>query len=173
AAPPPRCTGVPCATLFRSDFLLESKWGLRFVALILALFMFLSVNDVFDNLLNDNGENPESQRIEGVPVELQYDKENYYVSGAPSEVNVQLFGNNSNVKNLQTTRDFSVSLDLQNRKVGEYEEHFTVEWLPENVTADDIQQTANINIQDLVTRTFEVQAEVSESRVCPNHQIFD
>ncbi|HIW12814.1 MAG TPA: hypothetical protein H9891_06600 [Candidatus Salinicoccus stercoripullorum] len=151
--------------------MLESKWGLRFVALILALFMFLSVNDVFDNLLNDNGENPESQMIEGVPVELQYDKENYYVSGAPSEVNVQLFGNNSNVKRLQTTRDFSVSLDLQNREVGEYEEHFTVEGLPENVTAEVVPQTANINIQDLVTRTFEVQAEVSESRVGPNHQI--
>lgn len=153
--------------------MLESKWGLRFVALVLALFMFLSVNDVFDNLFNDEKGNSESEMIEGVPVELLYDKDNYYVSGAPSEVNVQLFGNNSNVKRLQTTRDFNVYLDLRNRDIGEYEEHFTVEGLPENVTAEVIPQTANINIQDLVTRTFEVQAEVSESRVGPNHQLSD
>ncbi|AKG73084.1 CdaR family protein [Salinicoccus halodurans] len=151
--------------------MLESKWGLRFVALVLALFMFLSVNDVFDNLFNDENESSESEMIEGVPVELLYNKDNYYVSGAPSEVNVQLFGNNSNVKRLQTTRDFNVYLDLRNRDVGEYEEHFTVEGLPENVTAEVVPQTANINIQELVTRTFEVQAEVSESRVGPNHQL--
>lgn len=133
--------------------------------------MFLSVNDVFDNLFNDENESSESEMIEGVPVELLYNKDNYYVSGAPSEVNVQLFGNNSNVKRLQTTRDFNVYLDLRNRDVGEYEEHFTVEGLPENVTAEVVPQTANINIQELVTRTFEVQAEVSESRVGPNHQL--
>ena len=31
--------------------MLESKWGLRFVALILAVF-FLSVNNVFGNIFN-------------------------------------------------------------------------------------------------------------------------
>src|SRR5699024_12734400 len=102
--------------------------------------MFLSVNDVFDNLLNDNGENPESQMIEGLPVELQDDKEYYYVSGAPSEVNVQLFGNNSNVKRLQTTRDVSVSLYLQKRDEGEYTEHITVEMQPENVNDEVVPQ---------------------------------
>ncbi|WP_411843373.1 YbbR-like domain-containing protein [Salinicoccus sp. HZC-1] len=151
--------------------MLESKWGLRFVALALALFMFLSVNDVFVNLFSDEGETTESEMIEGVPVELLYDEENYYVSGAPKEVNLQLYGNNSNVKRLQTTRDFNVYLDLRNREVGEYEEHFTVEGLPDNVTAEVVPETANINIQEQVTRTFEVQAEVSESRIAPSHQL--
>src|SRR5699024_3381376 len=65
----------------------------------------------------------------------------------------------------------SVSLDLQNREVGEYEEHFTVEGLSEIVTAEVVPQCAHINIQDLVTRTFVVQDEVSASRVGPNHKI--
>ncbi|WP_271396756.1 YbbR-like domain-containing protein [Salinicoccus roseus] len=151
--------------------MLESKWGLRFVALLLALFMFLSVNDVFDEFLASNGESPESEVIEGMPVEVLYDDEKHYISGAPDQVNVQLFGNTSNVKRLQTTRDFEVFLDLRNRQVGEYEEHFTVDGLPENVTAEVVPETANVNIQELVTRTFEVQAEVSESRVGPNHDL--
>ncbi|WP_031547131.1 CdaR family protein [Salinicoccus luteus] len=151
--------------------MLESKWGLRFVALLLALFMFLSVNNVFDEFLYSNGEAPESEVIEGMPVEILYDEENHYISGAPDQVNVQLYGNTSNVRRLQTTRDFNVFLDLRNRSVGEYEEHFTVEGLPENVTAEVVPETANVNIQELVTRTFEVQAEVSESRVGPNHDL--
>ena len=151
--------------------MLESKWGLRFVALLLALFMFLSVNNVFDEFLSSNGEAPESEVIEGMPVEILYDEENHYISGAPDQVNVQLYGNTSNVRRLQTTRDFNVFLDLRDRSVGEYEEHFTVEGLPENVTAEIVPETANVNIQELVTRTFEVQAEVSESRVGPNHDL--
>lgn len=133
--------------------------------------MFLSVNDVFDEFLYSNGEAPESEVIEGMPVEILYDEENHYVSGAPDQVNVKLYGNTSNVRRLQTTRDFSVILDLRNRSVGEYEEHFTVEGLPDNVTAEVVPETANVNIQELVTRTFEVQAEVSESRVGPNHDL--
>ncbi|MFC3420396.1 YbbR-like domain-containing protein [Salinicoccus hispanicus] len=151
--------------------MLESKWGLRFVALLLALFMFLSANDVFDDLLYSDQNVAETEVIEGLPVEILYDEENQYVSGAPEQVNVQLYGNTSNVKRLQTTRDMSVVLDLRNRNLGEYEEHFTVEGLPENVTAEVIPETANVNIQELVTRTFEVQAEVSESRVGPNHTL--
>lgn len=151
--------------------MLESKWGLRFVALLLALFMFLSANNAFDELFYPDRNMAETQVIDELPVEILYDEETQYVSGAPEQVNVQLYGNTSNVKRLQTTRDLRVVLDLRNRSLGEYEEHFTVEGLPDNVTAEVIPETANVNIQEMVTRTFEVQAEVSDSRVGPNHTL--
>ncbi|GAB3066638.1 YbbR-like domain-containing protein [Salinicoccus sesuvii] len=151
--------------------MLESKWGLRFVALLLALFMFLSANNVFDELLYTDQNVAETEVVDALPVEILYDEETQYVSGAPEQVNVQLYGNTSNVKRLQTTRDLRVVLDLRNRNLGEYEEHFTVEGLPDNVTAEVVPETANVNIQEMVTRTFEVQAEVSDSRVGPNHTL--
>ena len=40
--------------------MLESKWGLRFVALILAIFFFLSVNNVFGNVFNTDDISPVS-----------------------------------------------------------------------------------------------------------------
>lgn len=151
--------------------MLESKWGLRFVALALALFMFLSVNNVFDELLNVDSDTADMEIIEDVPVEILYEEEDYYVSGAPEQVNVQLFGNASNIKRLQTTRDLTVYLDLRNRDIGEYEEHFTIEGLPENVTAEIVPEAANVDIQELVTKTFEVQAEVSDSRIGSDHEL--
>ena len=78
--------------------MLESKWGLRFVALLLALFMFLSVNNVFENInpFDEEGNDDETELIQGMPVDVLYDEDEYYVSGVPNQVNVQLSGNTSN-----------------------------------------------------------------------------
>ena len=98
--------------------MLENKLSVSIVALLLALFMFVNANNVFEdmNLFNDEGENQENTEfIEGVPVEVLYDEESYYVSGVPQEVTVELGGANSNVKRLQATRNFEVVLDLRNR----------------------------------------------------------
>jgi len=154
--------------------LLENKLSVSIVALLLALFMFVNANNVFEdmNLFNDEGENQENTEfIEGVPVEVLYDEESYYVSGVPEEVTVELGGANSNVKRLQATRNFQVVLDLRNREPGEYEVFFTVNGLPENVSGTVQPETTNVTIQNLVTQTFEVQAEVSEGRVGSSYQL--
>lgn len=154
--------------------MLENKLSVSIVALLLALFMFVNANNVFEdmNLFNDEGENQENTEfIEGVPVEVLYDEESYYVSGVPQEVTVELGGANSNVKRLQATRNFEVVLDLRNREPGEYEVFFTVNGLPENVSGTVQPETANVTIQNLVTQTFEVQAEVSEGRVVSSYQL--
>lgn len=154
--------------------MLENKLSVSIVALLLALFMFVNANNVFEdmNLFNDEGENQEdTEFIEGVPVEVLYDEESYYVSGVPQEVTVELGGANSNVKRLQATRNFEVVLDLRNREPGEYEVFFTVNGLPENVSGTVQPETANVTIQNLVTQTFEVQAEVSEGRVGSSYQL--
>lgn len=154
--------------------MLESKLGLSIVALLLALFMFVNANNVFEdmNLFSDDGaaEN-DTQFVEGVPVEVLYDEESYYVSGVPQEVTVELGGANSNVKRLQATRSFEVILDLRNREPGEHEVFFTVSGLPENVAGTAQPETANVTIQNLVTQTFEVQAEVSEGRIGSSYQL--
>ena len=154
--------------------MLESKLGLSIVALLLALFMFVNANNVFEdmNLFTDDGATEdETQFVEGVPVEVLYDEESYYVSGVPQEVTVELGGTNSNVKRLQATRDFEVILDLRNREPGEHEVFFTVSGLPENVAGTVQPETANVTIQNLVSQTFEVQAEVSEGRIGSSYQL--
>ena len=61
--------------------MLESKWGLRFFALILAIFFYLSVNNVFGNIFNnDNLAQNSSKTIEDVPVEILYNTKNLHVT---------------------------------------------------------------------------------------------
>ena len=154
--------------------MLENKLGLSIVALLLALFMFVNANNVFENMnlfSDENTTEDDTQFVEGVPVEVLYDEESYYVSGVPQEVTVELGGANSNVRRLQATRNFEVIIDLRNREPGEHEVFFTVNGLPENVSGKAQPETANVTIQNLVSQTYEVQAEVSEGRIGSNYQL--
>ena len=154
--------------------MLENRLGLSIVALLLALFMFVNANNVFEDMNlfgNDSTTENDTQFVEGIPVEVLYDEESYYVSGVPEEVTVELGGANSNVKRLQATRNFEVILDLRNREPGEHEVFFTVNGLPENVSSTVQPETANVTIQNLVSQTFEVQAEVSEGRIGSSYQL--
>ncbi|MCK1977161.1 hypothetical protein LNK15_08845 [Jeotgalicoccus huakuii] len=154
--------------------MLESKVGVSIVALLLAILMFFNANNIFDeaNIFGDDeNTNEDAEFVESVPVELLYDEEEYYVSGVPQEVTVELSGSSSNVKRLQATRNFEVTLDLRNREPGEHEVFFTVNGLPENVNATVQPETTNVTIQNLVSQTFEVQAEVSDGRVGSSYQL--
>lgn len=150
--------------------MLESRLGISIVTLLLALFLFLNVNDILDDIFAEDDE-MYSEVIENVPINVKYDQESYYVQGVPEHVSVELFGNMANIRRAQTTMEFNVVLDLRNREAGDYEEYFRVENLPSNVTAEVLPQTVSISMQDLVSRTYEVQAEISESRIPLSHAL--
>lgn len=153
-------------------YLLESKPGILFVSLILALFMFASANKIFEdfNLFGQSGGN-NTITIENVPVELKYDEEKYYVTGAQKTVQVNFSGTPSKLKQIQATDNFNVILDLRNYELGEFEVTYEVEGIPEDVTATVLPKKTMVSIQNLVEQTFEVQAEVNESRLSSNYTI--
>lgn len=152
--------------------MLESKPGILFVSLILALFMFASANKIFEdfNLFGQSGGN-NTITIENVPVELKYDEEEYYVTGAQKTVQVNFSGTPSKLKQIQATDNFNVILDLRNYELGEFKVTYEVEGIPEDVTATVLPKKTMVSIQNLVEQTFEVQAEVNESRLSSNYTI--
>ncbi len=61
--------------------MLESKWGLRFIAFLLALFFFLSVNNVFGNIFNTGNLGQSlKQTIQDVPVEILYNTKDLHLT---------------------------------------------------------------------------------------------
>lgn len=152
--------------------MLESKPGILIVSLLLALFMFLSANKVFEDMnLFDNTNGSDKVTIENVPVDVQYDKEKYYVSGIQNFVQVELSGSPIAVKRLETTQNFEVVVNLKNYSLGEYDISYTVEGLPDNVKATVLPEKASITVQNLVEQTFDVHAEVNDSRIGSNYTL--
>lgn len=151
--------------------MLENKWGLRFVAFVLALFLFLSVNDVFA-LLGDNKFNQKEQTvIEDVPVKIVYDDKNLYLTGAPKTVNVRVSGPQSIVKKTESMMDFTVTLDLSSSKVGEYKKKFKVKGISDKLNYEVIPKFANITLSEKIKETRQVEAEVSKSRIATGYEL--
>lgn len=99
--------------------MLESKWGLRFVALILAVFFFLSVNNVFGNIFNtDDLSQKSSKTIQDVPVDVIYNNKDLHVTKIPENVDVNLTGPQSKLIKIENPEDLKVVVDLSEKKQG-------------------------------------------------------
>lgn len=71
--------------------MLESKWGLRLIALMLAVLFFLSANNMFGNIFDaDNLSQKSSETIQDVPVQVKYNNKELYASEVPNKVDVEI-----------------------------------------------------------------------------------
>lgn len=152
--------------------MLETKWGLRIISLILALFLFLSVNDVFGTLFQKEQFNVADEvMLEDVPVKTIYDEENLYLSGAPKTVSMRISGPQSIVRRTESMMDFSVKLDLSKDTVGDHKKKFKIEGLSDKLTYEIIPKTANVTLSEKVDVAKQVEAEISSGRIATGYEL--
>jgi len=151
--------------------MLESKWGLRFVALVLALVMFLSVNNVFGSLFNETTLKNSDHVIEDVPVETVYNSKELYLSGAPKTVDVKVSGPQSTILKTEKLLNFKVELNLKNKSVGEYKESFKVKGLNKDLNYQVIPKTTTVSLQEKVSKKFPIEAEINQNRIASGYEL--
>lgn len=151
--------------------MLESKWGLRFVALILALLMFLSVNNVFGSLFSENALKSSDHVIEDVPVDTIYNTKELYLSGAPKTVDVKVSGPQSTILQSEKLLNFKVELDLKNKSVGQYKENFKIKGLSDELKATVVPKSANVTLQDKVSKKYPIEAEINQNRIASGYEL--
>lgn len=151
--------------------MLESKWGLRFVALILALLMFLSVNNVFGSLFSENALKSSDHLIEDVPVDTIYNTKELYLSGAPKTVDVKVSGPQSTILQAEKLLNFKVELDLKNKSVGQYKENFKIKGLSDELKATVVPKSANVTLQDKVSKKYPIEAEINQNRIASGYEL--
>lgn len=152
--------------------MLESKWGLRFIALILAIFFYLSVNNVFGNVFsNDNLSQNSSKTIEDVPVEILYDSKNLHVTKAPDTVNVTISGPQSKLLKIEDADDIKVVVDLSNAKAGNYKEDYVLKGLSNDINYNVKPKRAYVTLENKKTKTMHVQADISKNDIDPDYKV--
>ena len=93
--------------------MLESKWGLRLIALVLALVFFLSVNNMFGNIFNaDQLGQKSTETLQDVPVQVNYDSKSLYASDVPNKVDIEISGPQSQVLKAENGENIKAVLDL-------------------------------------------------------------
>ena len=115
--------------------------SLYIISLLFACVLFIYATSI--NYQNNN--NARSTRTEtytntvlNVPIDIEYDSEQYFISGFSSEVTVFLTGSNRVTlasEMQESTRKFSVKADLTQATEGTVEVPLTIENLPSGLTA--------------------------------------
>ncbi|MGN5882428.1 MULTISPECIES: CdaR family protein [Staphylococcus] len=150
----------------------ESKWGLRFVAFVLALAFFLTVNNVFGNIFGTSSLSQNTTRtIQNVPVEATYNSKNLYASGIPESVDVQLKGSQSKVLKAEQSDDIKVELDLTNTTYGRHKIDYEIKGLDKDVEGTVNPKQATVNLERKVSKEMTVTADVSDKDIDPNYQV--
>lgn len=152
--------------------MLESKWGLRLIALVLALIFFLSVNNMFGNIFNaDNLGQKSSETIEDVPVQVKYDNTSLYASEVPNKVDVEISGPQSQVLKAENGESIKAVLDLSEEKAGKHTTQFQVNGLNKDIDYNVKPKETTINLEEKVSKTLKVEPDVSNNDLDPEHKV--
>lgn len=152
--------------------MLESKWGLRLIALVLALIFFLSVNNMFGNIFNaDNLGQKSSETIEDVPVQVKYDNTSLYASEVPNKVDVEISGPQSQVLKAENGESIKAVLDLSEEKAGKHTTQFEVNGLNKDIDYNVKPKETTINLEEKVSKTLKVEPDVSNNDLDPEYKV--
>ncbi|WP_430597483.1 CdaR family protein [Enterococcus sp. AZ177] len=144
----------------------QSNWFSGLLALLFALLLFFNAN-ASGNLSDiTGGSQVYDEMLYNIPVQLEYDQDKYFVSGYEETVNVHLSSANRIQLNLEAnedTRNFQVVADLTKTPIGTSEIQLRVKGLSTAVTAEIEPKTITVTVENKVTKSFDVEAQLPES----------
>lgn len=154
--------------------MIESKWGLRFIALVLALLFFLSVNNVFGNIFDiDNIGQKSNETVEDVPVQVKYDYKTLYASNVPESVGVELSGSHSQILKNANNENIKAVLDLTGEEKGIHSSKFKVSGLEDDIKYSVKPKQATVNLEEKVSKNIKVTPDVSSKHIDDRYKISD
>ena len=142
----------------------NNPWFMKVVALVFAILLFAYVNSS-----NNRGQTTSSvdglsatttDTILDVPIVVEIDQDNYYVTGFPETVSVEISGPSSIVLNTKTTKNFDiVATDLDSLGVGTHRIELVAEGLSPQLKYKISPQEVTITIEEKKVETFSVDVD--------------
>lgn len=151
----------------------KDKLPLKFISLLIALLLFFSVNDTFTNFFTQGSvTNATTTWIRDVPIEVNYDKEKYYILGIPDTVDIKLSGPASKVQKELLDRKFRVRVDFSKMSVGD-DQTVKVEIidLDSSLTAVSDPELLSVSVRDRVTKEFNIVPAIKSERLLTGYSI--
>lgn len=144
----------------------QSNWFSSILALMFALLLFFNANAQNNSSPTASSSQVYDEVLENIPVQLEYDQEQYFVSGYEGAVSVHLSSANRIQLNLQSnedTRTFQVVADLSKTPLGTTEVQLRVKGLSTAITAEIEPKTITVTKEKKVTKSFDVVAQLPDS----------
>lgn len=141
----------------------QSNLFYSLLALVFSLLLFFNANSQGNSIASVSKTQTYDEMLYNIPVQLEYDKDKYFVSGYEETVNVHLTSANRIQLNLEAnedTRNFQIVADLTQSSLGTSEVRLRATGLSTAVTADIEPKTLTITIEKKVTKSFNVETQL-------------
>ncbi|MGX7112517.1 CdaR family protein [Gemella cuniculi] len=152
---------------------LKEKNQLKLISFLIAILLFISVNQNFRNLsVVGVSDNTATAWVTDVPLEVDYDRDKLYVVGIPNTVSVKISGSPSKVQKESVAKNFKAKLNLKNAQIGDDQKvKLEVEGLDKSLEGTVEPNTITISIREKVTKEFKVTPIVRKERLLIGYEI--
>lgn len=140
----------------------------RIISVIIALVLFAFVN--IDNKMRFQSSQPtdgasitSSETISNLPIEVNIDTEEYFVSGVPDSVTLRIEGPQAILFQTVATQNFTVTTpDLNKLGEGSHSVELQVKGLSSDIRSSVSPAVVNLTIEEKLVEEFDVSIEIDE-----------
>ena len=153
---------------------LKENNKLKLISFLIAILLFLSVNENFKNfsVLGDNTSDNATAWVSDVPLDVDYDRDKLYVVGIPNTVSVKLSGTQTKVQKESIAKNFKAKLNLRNAQIGDDQKvRIEIEGLERGVDGTAEPSTITISIREKATKEFKVTPIVKKERLLIGYEV--
>lgn len=139
------------------------KWTGRIVSILIAVLLFLYVSYENSRMISsyDPGGGASistEETITSVPIEINVDTNQYFVSGVPESASVTLRGPQAVITQFLATNELVTQTpNLNELGVGNHEISLSVKYLPNRIEADIMPASIDINIENKVIKEYNIE----------------
>lgn len=153
---------------------LKENNKLKLISFLIAILLFISVNENFKNfsVLGGNNSDNATAWVSDVPLEVEYDRDKLYVVGIPNTISVKLSGTQTKVQKESIAKNFKARLNLKNAQIGDDQKvRIEIEGLERGVDGTAEPATITISIREKATKEFRVTPVVKKERLLIGYEV--
>lgn len=155
----------------------KNLWGMRIIAFVMALLLFVFVS--YENSQRIQSTNPGDgasitgvEVLEDVPININVDREQYYVSGIPETAEVRLRGPQSLILQTLATQNVTVETpDLNELGLGTHEIELYIDDLSDQIEYRIDPMTVTVTIEEKVAQPFSLSVEFDQENVADGYEV--
>ncbi len=155
----------------------ENLWGMRIIAFAMALLLFVFVN--YENSQRVQSTNPGDgasitgvEVLEDVPININVDRDQYYVSGIPESAEVRLRGPQSLILQTLATQNVTVETpDLNALGLGVHEIELYIDDLSNQIEYRIDPMTVTVTIEEKVALSYNLSVVFNEEDVAAGYTV--
>lgn len=155
----------------------QSKIVNLVISLVIAILLSAYVLSTKTASLTSNGSDnfstliPEKKATLKVPLNLQFDSDNYVAVGAPTMVSVDIEGSGALISAAQSRNDIQASADLRGLKPGQHTVTVALRGVNASLTSTVTPQKITVTIAKKTTTTMPVRVTYDQSKIARGYTV--